>query len=70
MARARGIRSAVRELCLAFPRVEELQPGQTLTFTVEVDAVQPGDARFRAEVRAAHLKTPLKEEQAARVTGR
>ncbi|MBN9121623.1 MAG: hypothetical protein J0I06_21165 [Planctomycetes bacterium] len=55
---------------VAFPRVEELQPGQTLTFTVEVDAVQAGDARFRAEVKAAHLKTPLKEEQATRVTGR
>jgi uncharacterized repeat protein (TIGR01451 family) len=55
---------------IAFPRVEELQPGQTLTLTIEVDAVQAGDARFRAEVRAAHLKAPLKEEQATRVTGR
>jgi hypothetical protein len=35
-----------------------------------VEAAQAGDARFRAEVKAAHLKTPLKEEQATRVTGR
>jgi uncharacterized repeat protein (TIGR01451 family) len=55
---------------IAFPTVEELQPGQALTFVVEVDTVQPGDARFRAEVKAAHLKTTLKEEQATRVTGR
>lgn len=55
---------------VAFPTVEELQPGQTLTFTVEVDAVQGGDARLRAEVTAAHLKSLLKEEQATRVTGK
>ncbi len=55
---------------IAFPRIEELQPGQTLTFTIEVDAERAGDARFRAEVKAAHLKTPLKEEQATRVTNR
>jgi uncharacterized repeat protein (TIGR01451 family) len=55
---------------VAFPQVEELQPGQTLTCAVEVDAVKVGDARFRAEVKASHLKTPLKEEQSTRVTGR
>ncbi len=55
---------------VAFPTVEELQPGQTLTFTIEVDATQAGDARFRAEVKAAHLTNPLKEEQSARVTGK
>lgn len=55
---------------VAFPRIEELPPGQALTFTVEVDAERAGDARFRAEVKAAHLKSPLKEEQATRVTGR
>jgi hypothetical protein len=55
---------------VTFPAVEELQPGQTLTFTVEVEAAQAGDARFRAEVKAAHLRTPLKEEQATRVTGK
>jgi len=53
---------------VAFPRIDELQPGQSLTFTVEVDAERAGDARFRAEVSAAHLKKPLNEEQATRVT--
>lgn len=55
---------------IAFPTVEELQPGQSLTFTIEVDATQAGDARFRAEVKATHLKNPLREEQATRITGR
>ncbi len=55
---------------VAFPTVEELQPGQTLTLTVEVDATQAGDARFKVEVAAAHIKNTLKEEQATRVTGR
>ena len=54
---------------LGFASVDELRPGETLTFTVEVEAAQPGDARFRAEVRAAHLTAALKEEQATRVVG-
>ncbi|HSQ56275.1 MAG TPA: hypothetical protein VLM40_11095, partial [Gemmata sp.] len=55
---------------IAFPPVDELKPGQTLTFTINVEAAQAGDARFRAEVLAAHLRNPMKEEQAARVTGK
>ena len=55
---------------VVFPTVEELQPGQTLTLTVEVDAAQIGDARFRVEVAAAHIKNTLKEEQSTRVTGK
>jgi uncharacterized repeat protein (TIGR01451 family) len=55
---------------VTFMRIEELQPGQSLTFAVDVDAAQAGDARVRAEVAAAHMKAPLKEEQATRITGR
>ncbi len=55
---------------VAFPTVEELRPGQSITFTVDVEASKAGDARFRAEVSAPNLKTPLKEEQPTRVTGR
>ncbi len=55
---------------VVFPPVAELRPGETLTYTIEVEAVRAGDARFRSEVRAAHLTAPLREEQAARVTGR
>jgi uncharacterized repeat protein (TIGR01451 family) len=55
---------------VSFPTVDELRPGQSLTFTIEAEAVQPGDARFRAEVKAAHLTNTLKEEQATRVMAR
>lgn len=55
---------------VTFTTVDELQPGQALTFTVEVDTVQTGDARFKAEVKAAHLTSPLREEQSTRVTAR
>jgi uncharacterized repeat protein (TIGR01451 family) len=55
---------------VTFGRLDELRPGQAVTYTVEVEAARAGDARFRAEVRAAHLTNPLKEEQAARVVGR
>jgi uncharacterized repeat protein (TIGR01451 family) len=55
---------------IAFPPVDELRPGETLTLTIDVEAIQAGDGRFRAEVKAAHLKRPLQEEQSARVVAR
>lgn len=55
---------------VSFPVLDELRPGQAVTFTVEIEAAQAGDARFRAEVKAAHLRNPLREEQALRVTAR
>ena len=53
-----------------FPPVDEIRPGQTLAFTIEVEAIQAGDARFRAEVKARTCTKPLQEEQAARVTAK
>lgn len=55
---------------IAFPTVEELRPGQSVSFAVDAEAAKAGDARFRAEVRAPNLKSPLKEEQSTRVTER
>lgn len=55
---------------VTFPQVDELRPGEVVSFTIEADAVQTGDGRIRAEVKAAHLNAPLKEEQAARVVGK
>jgi len=55
---------------MVFPALEELRPGETLTFTIDMDAVHAGDARFRVEVAAAHLSSALKEEQAARVAAK
>jgi len=55
---------------ITFPAIEELRPGDVLTFTVEAEAVQTGDGRIRAEVKAAELSAALKEEQPIRVIGR
>lgn len=55
---------------MAFPVLDELRPGEAATYTVEAEAALAGDARVRAEVRAEHLKQPLREEQATRVVGR
>jgi hypothetical protein len=54
---------------VTFPTLDEIKPGEVATFTIDVDAVKKGDARFHAEVRAAYLKVPLKEEQALQVVG-
>lgn len=55
---------------VTFPQVDEIRPGEVVAFTIEADAVQVGDGRIRAEVKAAHLSAPLKEEQPARVVGK
>jgi uncharacterized repeat protein (TIGR01451 family) len=55
---------------ITFPAVDELQPGASLTLTVEVEGAQAGDARFHAEVKAAHLTKALQEDQAIRVAGK
>jgi hypothetical protein len=55
---------------VAFQPVEELRPEETLTFTIEVEAIRAGDVRFRTEVKAAHLKKPLQEEQVAQILGK
>ena len=54
---------------VTFPKLDELDPGQTIVFTIEVDAAVVGDGRIRAEVQAEHIPAPLKEEQAIRVVG-
>lgn len=52
---------------LLFPVLSELKPGETVSFRVDVEAVRPGNARVRTEVRAQHLQRPLVEEQPATV---
>ncbi len=54
---------------VVFAAVDDVRPGETATFTVQLDATAAGPARVRAEVRALHLANPLKEEQALTVVG-
>jgi uncharacterized repeat protein (TIGR01451 family) len=55
---------------IRFPTLEELRPGETAAYVVELNAVQAGDARFRTEVKAADLTAPLTDEHAARIVGK
>jgi uncharacterized repeat protein (TIGR01451 family) len=50
-----------------FPPVDSLQPGQTLNYSVEVQALEPGDVRFRVELRSATLSSPVIEEESTTV---
>ncbi len=40
---------------VVFPKVNSLEPGKKLDYVVEVEAVRPGDVRFRLEVRSPNL---------------
>ena len=50
-----------------FPAVDMLQPGQTLTYTVEVLALRPGDVRFQAELRSSTLREPVIKQESTNI---
>ena len=50
-----------------FPPLDALPPGQRGRYSVDVEAVQPGDARFIVELRTATLREPVVEEESTNV---
>ncbi|GIW81534.1 MAG: hypothetical protein KatS3mg105_3341 [Gemmatales bacterium] len=50
-----------------FEPVESLAPQQTLSYTIDVEALQPGDVRFRVELRSATLQQPVIEEESTTI---
>jgi uncharacterized repeat protein (TIGR01451 family) len=53
---------------VVFPTVDGVQPGQSLLYSVVVEAVAEGDARFRVELRSSSLgPEPVSEEEATNV---
>ena len=52
---------------VTFAPLEALPPGQTLTYMVEVEAVQAGEARFRAELTTSTLREPVVKEESTSV---
>lgn len=52
---------------LVFPVVDGLRPQQALTYTVETQAVQAGDGRFRLELRSETLREPVIKEESTNV---
>ena len=52
---------------VAFPNTAVLAPKQSITYTVVVRGITPGDARNRVTLNAAELKTPVVEEESTTV---
>ena len=52
---------------ITFPPVDSLEPKKTLQYTVDVQALRPGDVRFRAELRASTLQEPVAKEESTTI---
>ncbi|MCS6976643.1 MAG: DUF11 domain-containing protein [Gemmatales bacterium] len=53
---------------ISFPAVDGVQPGQSLLYSVVVEALSPGDARFRIEMRSTSLgPEPVIEEESTNI---
>ena len=50
-----------------FKPLETLRAGGTATYTVEAEAVEPGDGRFEASVESASMAKPLTAQESTRV---
>jgi uncharacterized repeat protein (TIGR01451 family) len=57
----------IKNQTVTFAPVDSLQPKQTLTYTIRVEGVKPGDVRFRVLLRGETLRTPVIKEQATRI---
>ncbi|HXG11910.1 MAG TPA: DUF11 domain-containing protein [Gemmataceae bacterium] len=52
---------------VVFEPLDALGPKQTVSYTVEVQAQQPGDVRFRVELRSSTLSSPVLKEESTTV---
>jgi uncharacterized repeat protein (TIGR01451 family) len=52
---------------VTFAPIDALAPGKSVVFTVDVDAVAAGDARFKAELRSQTLAAPVFKVEATQV---
>jgi hypothetical protein len=52
---------------ITFPPVDSLAPKQVLNYSVDVEALQPGDVRFHVELRSATLREPVIEEESTNI---
>jgi uncharacterized repeat protein (TIGR01451 family) len=50
-----------------FPPVDTLAPKAVLNYSIEVEALQPGDIRFRVELRSATLVEPVIKDESTTV---
>jgi uncharacterized repeat protein (TIGR01451 family) len=55
---------------VTFPAINGVQPGNVVSYTIEVEAISAGDAIFRAEMRSVPLTTPIRVEEPTKVLPR
>jgi uncharacterized repeat protein (TIGR01451 family) len=60
--------ATVKGQVVTFAPVKTVAPGETLRWTIEVDAWKAGDVRFRAELRSPALEQPVVEQESTRIT--
>jgi uncharacterized repeat protein (TIGR01451 family) len=56
-------RAKVDGQTVTFPPVESIAPKATLQYAIQVEGLQPGDVRFRVELRSAQLREPVIKEE-------
>ena len=54
---------------IRFPAVDTLPPGQSLSYTIDVQGLQPGDVRFKVEMHSATLSSPISAEESTTIYG-
>jgi uncharacterized repeat protein (TIGR01451 family) len=54
--------NTIKDQTITFAPVDSLKPQQTLTYTIEAEAVKAGDVRFRAELRGQALDREVVKE--------
>jgi len=59
----RGAQYQVQGQRVVFAKRDGLEPKQTWTYEIRVEAQQPGDVRFKAELKAETLAAPVQKEQ-------
>jgi uncharacterized repeat protein (TIGR01451 family) len=52
---------------VTFAKMDGVQPGQTVTYDIEVEAVKVGDARFKVQLRGETLTTPVLKEATTQI---
>ncbi|MBX9678047.1 MAG: DUF11 domain-containing protein [Gemmataceae bacterium] len=60
-------KEAIQGPNVLFEKFDNLQPGQKIGFAIEVECKELGDVRFRTELRASSLETPVIEEESTRI---
>jgi uncharacterized repeat protein (TIGR01451 family) len=52
---------------IIFPPIDSVRPGETVTYTLEAEALQPGDVRFQVELTSETLQEPVIKQESTTI---